>query len=89
MIGDVLEKIEHLRQSEPFANTSMRWVNKVISPWSRCGFTKSLQEINEDVMENCYGCEQEKCICVMDDGIPKYELKPEAMALMVFINKIV
>ena len=47
-IGDVLNSLEQLRQTEPFENTAMRWVNKILNPWSKCCLTKSLQEIAEE-----------------------------------------
>lgn len=79
LIGDVLDK---MMSTDSAPSTD----GELIELWRDCGFTRSLQEIFEDVDEEC-----NKHITVQEEPCSEecpYALKPKAQNLFTFLEKI-
>ena len=89
MIGDVLEKMAEWQCCEKIPQDShLAHLMNLFTRWQPCGFTKSLQYINEDV-ENIVWAKPNPDGTMQAVENSREVLKPSAMALMVFINEVI
>ena len=87
-IGDCLEVLEKLRQSETYDHTVTRW-QELINLWSHCGLNKSLQTIEEESGYERVSDQEDAMAYAHGVDLEPLRLKdPNARALEEFLTTI-